>query len=51
MMAVALSRMISTLEELAPGNKVQLKRSKDGSGRGAATVVAVASRLYNMHKN
>ncbi|KAL5471282.1 hypothetical protein EMCRGX_G029379 [Ephydatia muelleri] len=33
-------RMISTMEELAPGNTVQLKKSEDGSGRGAATVAA-----------
>eukprot|EP00731_Ephydatia_muelleri_P020660 Em0013g387a len=44
-------RMISTMEELAPGNSVQLKKSEDGSGRGAATVAAVACRLYNQHKN
>ena len=43
--------MISTMEELAPGNSVQLKKSEDGSGRGAATVAAVACRLYNQHKN
>ena len=39
-------RMVSTMQELAPGNSVQLKKSEDGSGRGAATVAAVASRLY-----
>ena len=43
--------MISTMEELAPGNTVQLKKSEDGSGRGAAIVAAVACRLYNQHKN
>ena len=43
--------MVSTMQELAPGNSVQLKKSEDGSGRGAATVAAVASRLYKKKWN
>ena len=37
--------MEETLLELAPECKVKLMLSEDGSGRGAALVAAVASRL------
>ena len=37
--------MQEAMDELAPGNKIVMKRSEDGSGRGAAIVAAVACRL------
>lgn len=37
--------MQDAMNELAPGNKIVMKRSEDGSGRGAAIVAAVACRL------
>ena len=33
------------MNELAPGNHIVMTPSEDGSGRGAAIVAAVASRL------
>ena len=33
------------MNELAPGNGIEMKLSTDGSGRGAAVVAAVACRL------
>lgn len=39
------SRMKDAMEELAPGNKITMKLSEDGSGKGAAIVAAVACRL------
>ena len=38
-------RMQEAMDELAPGNKIKIEKSKDGSGRGAAMVAAVAVRL------
>ena len=38
-------RMKAAIDELAPGNNVEVKLSEDGSGRGAAMVAAVAMRL------
>ncbi len=40
-----LFRMDEAMEELAPGNKITMKLSEDGSGKGAAIVAAVACRL------
>jgi len=37
--------MDAAMQELAPGNKIVMKESEDGSGRGAAIVAAVACRL------
>lgn len=37
--------MKAALDELAPGNKIKMTLSEDGSGRGAAIVAAVACRL------
>ncbi len=37
--------MDDAMNELAPGNKITMKLSEDGSGRGAAIVAAVACRL------
>ncbi len=37
--------MDAAMNELAPGNKITMKLSEDGSGRGAAIVAAVACRL------
>ena len=37
--------MKDAMNELAPGNGIKMKESTDGSGRGAAVVAAVASRL------
>lgn len=37
--------MKEAMEELAPGNKIKMKLSEDGSGKGAAIVAAVACRL------
>ncbi len=37
--------MGDAMNELAPGNKITMKLSEDGSGRGAAIVAAVACRL------
>ena len=37
--------MREAMDELAPGNKIVIKESEDGSGRGAAMVAAVAVRL------
>lgn len=42
--------MEETLVELVPECKVQLMLSEDGSGRGAALVAAVASRLNSENK-
>ena len=39
------SRMKAAIDELAPGNGIEMKEAKDGSGRGAAIVAAVACRL------
>ncbi len=38
-------RMREAMDELAPGNGIVMKLSEDGSGRGAAVVAAVATRL------
>ena len=38
-------RMDEAMNELAPGNHIEMRKSKEGSGRGAAIVAAVASRL------
>ena len=38
-------RMRSAINELAPCNGIVIKESRDGSGRGAAMVAAVACRL------
>lgn len=43
-------RMKEAMDELAPGNKIVMKLSEDGSGRGAAIVAAVASRLAASEK-
>ncbi len=40
-----LYSMDDAMNELAPGNKITMKLSEDGSGRGAAIVAAVACRL------
>ena len=37
--------MRAALDELSPGNGIVMKVSEDGSGRGAAVVAAVATRL------
>ena len=37
--------MREAMDELAPGNGIEMKLSEDGSGRGAAVVAAVATRL------
>ena len=37
--------MQEAMNELAPGNHIVMTPSEDGSGRGAAIVAAVASRL------
>lgn len=39
------TRMKEAMDELAPGNKIVMKLSEDGSGKGAAIVAAVACRL------
>ena len=39
------SRMQEAMDELAPGNRIVMKVSEDGSGRGSAVVAAVATRL------
>ena len=41
----ASSRMQGAMDELAPGNHILMTPSEGGSGRGAAIVAAVASRL------
>ena len=33
------------MDEMAPGNGINMSESEDGSGRGAAMVAAVACRL------
>ena len=38
-------RMHEAMNELAPGNHIKMTKSEEGSGRGAAIVAAVASRL------
>ena len=44
------SYMAETLVELVPECKVKLMLSEDGSGKGAALVAAVASRLEAENK-
>lgn len=44
-MCLVPSRMKAAMQELAPGNKIVMKLSEDGSGKGAAIVAAVACRL------
>ena len=39
------SRMKAAIDELAPGNGIEMKEAEDGSGRGAAIIAAVACRL------
>lgn len=39
------SRMKAAIDEMEPGNGITMKESTDGSGRGAAMVAAVATRL------
>ena len=36
------------MEELAPGNKIAMKLSEEGSGKGAAIVAAAACSLKAM---
>ena len=38
-------RMHEAMNELAPGNHIKMTKSEEGSGRGAAIVAAIASRL------
>ena len=38
-------RMKAAIDELAPGNGIEMKEAEDGSGRGAAIIAAVACRL------
>lgn len=38
-------RMQAGMDEMEPGNGITMKESTDGSGRGAAMVAAVATRL------
>ena len=38
-------RMQAGIDEMEPGNGITMKESTDGSGRGAAMVAAVATRL------
>ena len=40
-----VARMRAAMDELAPGNRIEMKLSTDGSGLGAAVVAAVACRL------
>ena len=44
-MSLYIPRMKAAMDELSPGNKIKMKLSEDGSGRGAAIVAAVACRL------
>ena len=37
--------MKTAMDEMEPGNGIVMKESPDGSGRGAAIVAAVATRL------
>ena len=37
--------MKASMEEMEPGNGITMKESQDGSGKGAAMVAAVATRL------
>lgn len=44
-------RMRAAINEMAPCNGIIIKESRDGSGRGAAMVAAVARRLATEHSS
>ena len=40
--------MRESMDELAPGNNIKMRLTKDGSGRGAAIAVAMVQQRQTM---